>query len=112
VNSLAKAGPLLQARLAASAIPEDAMSLDGGNEGHRLEVGLDDQDDQHHPSDNGTRDGGGAGLHGDEGQGAAAEDGGGGNHDPAAEADAGPVTETIAGGLISMQQRKAAIEQQ
>ncbi|KAG2496749.1 hypothetical protein HYH03_005158 [Edaphochlamys debaryana] len=104
---------------------EDAMSLDGGLDGQNVEVPLDDQLQAaagRGEAGDGPGSGNGADPHGHgDGQDAAAANGGalangGGGHEADADGDAGPgdgpMTDTIAAGILAVQQRRANIEQQ
>ncbi|EFJ45680.1 hypothetical protein VOLCADRAFT_94093 [Volvox carteri f. nagariensis] len=102
---------------------------EGGHESQRLEVALDDGgEEQNHRTAAGRQDGGGI-IIGGSGGGGGCDDalaghhhhhndadggggGGGGGHPEQEVAIEGPVTETIAAGLLALRQRRTAIEQQ
>ncbi|PNW80782.1 hypothetical protein CHLRE_07g329450v5 [Chlamydomonas reinhardtii] len=117
------AGSLLGGSRRGAGGGDDAMSLDdAGDVGQRLEVLL--ADDQHEGGGSlqlgvsAAHGGTGAGTHHHDGgaEGAAGdEEADGEGHaaaEPPTEPPPGPVTDTIMTGLVGMQQRKAAIEQQ
>ncbi|KXZ53926.1 hypothetical protein GPECTOR_6g844 [Gonium pectorale] len=83
------------------------MSLDGSGDGQRLEVALDDHDDTE-PLPPAHFGGGGDGPAALAAEGVGGPAGAGGEQ----EAEAGPITDTLASGLVGMQQRRASIEQQ